>query len=223
MRRRSRARLVGTDVNTAPIEWCRRKLPIGEFHVNGLEPPLAFASGTFDLVYAFSVFTHLPEPLQRPWLEDLTRVLRPGGRLLFTTQGSAYEVALRESERRHLHETGLVVLGAELPGSNRCLVYHTPQYVERMVGGLLELRRFERGMVIDPDRRLVGQDAYLARRLDSLAASNRLEPGALVLLDDFAYCDYPESKRAMDACSARLGIPIVTLPTGQGLLVRPPH
>jgi len=52
---------------------------------------------------------------------------------------------------------------------------------------------------------------------------DRLVPGALVLLDDYAYSGYPESKRSMDACSERLGVPIATLPTGQGILVRPPR
>jgi Macrocin-O-methyltransferase (TylF) len=49
----------------------------------------------------------------------------------------------------------------------------------------------------------------------------RLTPGAPVLLDDYAYWGYRQQKLAMDALAARLGVCIVSLPTGQGLLVRP--
>lgn len=49
----------------------------------------------------------------------------------------------------------------------------------------------------------------------------RLSPGAPVLLDDYAYWGYRRQKLAMDALAARLGVAIASLPTGQGLLIRP--
>lgn len=50
----------------------------------------------------------------------------------------------------------------------------------------------------------------------------RLTPGAVVLLDDYAYYGYEEQRVAMNALAAELGVPICALPTGQGLLIRPP-
>ncbi|NJN67669.1 MAG: class I SAM-dependent methyltransferase [Chloroflexaceae bacterium] len=50
-----RVRLVGTDVDTAAIAWCRRHLPFAEFYPNQPMPPLPFPSATFDLVYTISV------------------------------------------------------------------------------------------------------------------------------------------------------------------------
>jgi hypothetical protein len=50
---------------------------------------------------------------------------------------------------------------------------------------------------------------------------DRLVPGAPVLLDDYAYWGYRQQKLAMDALAARLGVSIASLPTGQGLLLRP--
>lgn len=49
----------------------------------------------------------------------------------------------------------------------------------------------------------------------------RLSPGGVVLLDDYAYWGYRQQKLAMDALAARLGACLCSLPTGQGLLVRP--
>jgi hypothetical protein len=51
----------------------------------------------------------------------------------------------------------------------------------------------------------------------------RLVPGAFVLLDDYAYCGYLSQKIAMDQFAQGKGINILSLPTGQGLLVKPGH
>jgi hypothetical protein len=49
----------------------------------------------------------------------------------------------------------------------------------------------------------------------------RMVPGAVLLLDDYAYWGYHQQKRAMDALAARIGMDIVSLPTGQGMAVKP--
>jgi predicted O-methyltransferase YrrM len=49
-----------------------------------------------------------------------------------------------------------------------------------------------------------------------------LSPGAVVLLDDYAYQGYEEQRLAMDSLASELGVSICALPTGQGLLIRPP-
>lgn len=51
---------------------------------------------------------------------------------------------------------------------------------------------------------------------------DRLVPGAIVLLDDYAYRGFEEQGRAMDALAAELGVEIASLPTGQGILIKPP-
>jgi SAM-dependent methyltransferase len=49
----------------------------------------------------------------------------------------------------------------------------------------------------------------------------RLVPGAFVLLDDYAYYGYLSQKLAMDQFAEEKRIKILSLPTGQGLLVKP--
>jgi hypothetical protein len=49
----------------------------------------------------------------------------------------------------------------------------------------------------------------------------RLAPGAPVLLDDYAYRGFEPQKQAMDALAAELDAPVLSLPTGQGLLFKP--
>jgi Macrocin-O-methyltransferase (TylF) len=48
----------------------------------------------------------------------------------------------------------------------------------------------------------------------------RLSPGAIVLLDDYAYHGYEQQTSAMDAAAAAKGADILSLPTGQGMIVR---
>ena len=50
---------------------------------------------------------------------------------------------------------------------------------------------------------------------------DRLLPGAFVLLDDYAYRGYEAQKHAMDAVAKEKHVMIVSLPTGQGLLMKP--
>jgi hypothetical protein len=49
----------------------------------------------------------------------------------------------------------------------------------------------------------------------------RLVPGAVVLLDDYAYYGYFSQKLAMDQFAQEKGIKILSLPTGQGLVMKP--
>ena len=44
-----------------------------------------YPDDSFDVVYACSVFSHLPETLHLLWLAEIRRVLRPGGVLVATT------------------------------------------------------------------------------------------------------------------------------------------
>jgi len=49
----------------------------------------------------------------------------------------------------------------------------------------------------------------------------RLVPGAIVLLDDYAYSEmYRSQKQAFDELAGELDFCILTLPTGQGLIVK---
>jgi SAM-dependent methyltransferase len=160
-----KAQVYGTDYNPQLIDWCRRNLPFARFGVNRLHPPLAYGDGAFDVVYAFSVFTHLPEALQRSWLAELSRVLAPGGHLLMTTQGAAYADAFLPPHERDAFNAGrLVVLKPERAGTNECLVYHPATYVTGSLAEGLELRDVIPGKAIDLDRRLIAQDVYLLKK-----------------------------------------------------------
>jgi len=49
----------------------------------------------------------------------------------------------------------------------------------------------------------------------------KLVPGAIILLDDYAYKGFLPQKKAFDAFARKKGISILSLPTGQGLIIKP--
>jgi SAM-dependent methyltransferase len=59
-------------------------------------------TSTFDIVYAYSVFSHLNESVHLAWVQDLTRVLRPGGLLVVTTRSRGFiDLCSRLREESH--------------------------------------------------------------------------------------------------------------------------
>jgi SAM-dependent methyltransferase len=151
----------GCDRDERAIEWCRRNLPFADFETNGLAPPLAFDDEAFDLVYALSVLTHLPEQLQLLWLRELHRVLRTDGRLLVTTHGAHYLSKLDDAERARFEAGELVVRWEEAAGSNLCAAYHPRSYVERtLLPQGFELADF----VAEGAKGNPAQDLYLLRK-----------------------------------------------------------
>lgn len=50
----------------------------------------------------------------------------------------------------------------------------------------------------------------------------KLSPGAPVILDDYGWLPYAPQKKAMDEFAKSRGIAICELPTGQGVMIKPP-
>jgi SAM-dependent methyltransferase len=78
-------RLWGVDVHASQIAACQETTRWGNFMVSKPFPPIEFAEDTFDLVFSYSVFSHLAEEPQRQWLAEFARILKPGGLLIATT------------------------------------------------------------------------------------------------------------------------------------------
>jgi SAM-dependent methyltransferase len=77
--------LWGVDGNDELIAICRGTSTWGNFKQIDVFPPTDFPSGTFDLVFSYSVFSHLSEDMHLQWLDEFARILKPGGLLIATT------------------------------------------------------------------------------------------------------------------------------------------
>jgi SAM-dependent methyltransferase len=151
--------LFGTDYNPYLIHWCQRALPFVACQTNGLAPPLPYENGQFDLIYTISIFTHLEEQLQRVWMEELRRILKPGGRLLFTVHGLTHLHVLTMEQRARFEAGELVVSKPEHSGDNECCTYHPESYVRRVLAKEFLIVDFIPGGAKDAN-----QDVFLVQK-----------------------------------------------------------
>jgi hypothetical protein len=49
----------------------------------------------------------------------------------------------------------------------------------------------------------------------------RLSPGGIVVCDDYGFATCPGARKAVDDFATGKGVPVLDLPTGQGLLIKP--
>lgn len=160
-RRRSEGpEVYGCDYNRDLVAWCSDNLPAMRATTNQLAPPTPYVTGSFDLVYALSVFSHLDGSLQRTWLAEFRRLLRPGGLLVLSLLGERLRHRLGPEEQSRFDRGEMVVQRPRMAGRNLCTVYHPPPYVTKtLLAGFDEIRRFDLGSPAQP----ILQDAYLAR------------------------------------------------------------
>src|SRR5262249_18132637 len=90
--------------------------------------------------------------------------------------------------------------------------------------------RLVRGMVPDTLHDVqIDRVCYLSLDMNIVAPEiaaiehfwDKLVPGALVVLDDYGWSKYALQQEAMDRFASGKGVRILTLPTGQGLLIKP--
>ena len=68
----------GVDVEPSAIAECRDTKVPGDIQLIAPHGPLPFSKDTFQIVYAYSVFTHLPEQAAAHWMREIKRILKPG-------------------------------------------------------------------------------------------------------------------------------------------------
>jgi SAM-dependent methyltransferase len=78
----------GCDVDESAVRWASLHRPELDWSLSSFQPPLPYPPDSFDLVYSISVFSHLDRELTRLWLDELARVLAPGGMALLSVHGA---------------------------------------------------------------------------------------------------------------------------------------
>jgi len=151
--------VIGTDYNPETIGWCRQQLDGIDFALNDIAPPLPFVAESFDVIYNFSVFTHLSAEMHDAWMSELLRVLKPGGLLILTTHGDRHRYLLTREAERAAYDRGELVTQAQYQeGKKWYFAIHPPAYVRNEL-----LRDFERIEQMPPDpEAAMSQDVWLA-------------------------------------------------------------
>jgi SAM-dependent methyltransferase len=83
--------LYGCDVDREAIAYCEQALPFMRSSATTNKPPLPYNDDFFDCIYSISVFSHLNLAAFDAWAHEMYRILKCGGKLIFTFHGpSAY-------------------------------------------------------------------------------------------------------------------------------------
>lgn len=76
-----------SDIHREAIDFLQSRLGVSA-HLSSSRPEAWSIGRTFEIVFALSFFSHIPDATFRRWLVRLWTALEPGGFLIFTTHGA---------------------------------------------------------------------------------------------------------------------------------------
>jgi GT2 family glycosyltransferase/2-polyprenyl-3-methyl-5-hydroxy-6-metoxy-1,4-benzoquinol methylase len=156
----------GCDYNRELVGWCNDHLRFADVRASEASPPSRYEDASFDLVYAFSIFTHLTSDQAERWLTEMHRVVKPGGLVWFTMHGASLTDRLSAADHAEFAAGNVVVHVPEAEGMNLCSAFWPEAAVRSMLGDRFELiSHFD--PLHDPataERARMSHDAYLVRR-----------------------------------------------------------
>jgi SAM-dependent methyltransferase len=143
------AEIYGSDYNPDTIAWCKDNIPDVQFDLNSLQPPLSYQENFFDAVYALSVFTHLSKANHYSWLNELHRIIKPGGVLLLSTQGEAFKLKLTAAEKHSFSEGRLVVRDKVKEGHRSFSAFQPEVFMQSFFSDRWKVLKFAKGSTHD--------------------------------------------------------------------------
>jgi len=84
------SKIWGCDPVDEMIKLCREQNKFCNFEHINTYPPTPFRDNMYDLIYSYSVFSHLSEDFHLPLLHEIKRILKPGGIYLTTTRNRKF-------------------------------------------------------------------------------------------------------------------------------------
>ncbi|RYD96995.1 MAG: class I SAM-dependent methyltransferase [Sphingobacteriales bacterium] len=155
------ARVYGSDYNSEYVNWCRDNLKQITFTQNQLAPPIPLEAGSLDFIYAISIFTHLSAKMHLEWMNEMYRLLKPGGVFYFTTHGDITRKNLLESEKMQYDNGIIVERGNVKEGYRMYATYHPPAFIEQLVAGKFSVLHHRPGKAKDWG---LEQDVWIIRK-----------------------------------------------------------
>jgi SAM-dependent methyltransferase len=162
-------RPAGADIDPENIAWCIDHIPDARFERLALDPPTPYPDDSFDAVFGLSVFTHLTEADQFRWLEELRRILKPGGVLAVTVAGhnalkrAALGAAIRfhrSTRERGFADDNIGNLFGDLLQDRRAYyrnTRHLPDYVRERWSPYFEILGIELGAMAGQQDVVIGR------------------------------------------------------------------
>ncbi len=123
------SRIVAADLSEEMLEEARKKKVYCEYHRFILGERLAFKTDAFDAVISVGVFTlgHAPASA----FDELVRIVKPGGHIVFTLRVDHYETGGFKEKQTDLERRGRWVL-TELSAPYQALPKGEPEVLQRV-------------------------------------------------------------------------------------------
>jgi len=177
--------LSACDVYVPAVDYVQSSFSEVEAYTNPLMPPIKYEDDRFDLIYSFSVFSHLERDVEEAWLAELGRVTKPGGLLLLTVHGDWWIKTSFGDRADEMSKQGFFVEKAydrskgdiEFPEYYEAS-YHTRAYIDQewskhfdildVISGETSHEHLVPGMLFEPRGEVpmfspLGQDLVIAR------------------------------------------------------------
>lgn len=156
------ALVYGCDANESMIQWNNENYPGITFTTINNFPPTLYAPAFFDLVFGFSVFTHIDAAMQLNWLAELHRILSPNGILLITTHGSNYHHQLRPQEKAMLLAKGIYTRHYPKQGHRLMTSWHQPLLFRKILEPYFKVREMYEGK--EHPQKAGGHDLWILQK-----------------------------------------------------------
>jgi SAM-dependent methyltransferase len=133
-----------SEVFSENVRWGQLAFPEVTYLHQSSFPPIDMDSRRFDVIYAYSIFTHLEEEFHLLWLSELYRLLKAGGLLILTVHG---ERVLRRCEQEYDVRQSMRFEGRDYKEivekfTNEGYVFYTGYDPEYLTKGGLDAERF---------------------------------------------------------------------------------
>ncbi len=102
MRDVSHMNLHGADCFKEALDAAKAQNKWVSFSLTEPMPPTDYHSSMFDIIYLYSVFSHLSEDVHLKFLEEFHRILKPGGLLIATTRPRKFVPLIADLRKRQL-------------------------------------------------------------------------------------------------------------------------
>ena len=140
------------DTDAEAIEWARAAGRRGAFSVVDPDPPTGLQADSFDLVLGHGTLARLTAVQQAAWLEELRRVMRPGGYALLSLNGELLRPFIKdEGAREEVEARGI---SSTLLGSDavpRGGTFQTKDHSIREYAKTFDVMRYAVGALNDED------------------------------------------------------------------------
>jgi SAM-dependent methyltransferase len=146
----------GFDYNFQAIAWDTDHISGVRFLKNDLSPPLPADDACFDAVYALSVFTHLSAGGHKRWIDEIERVLAPGGVFLGAFHVRPPAGQLLPAEQARFDAGELVVRGGVKEGSRIFTAHHPEAYLRDTL--------FQNFDIVEGPTELLSQTLFVVRK-----------------------------------------------------------